>query len=45
MVIPYVVAGAVLLLFARWAWMRAARRAYDRDLDNRIRNRRDLRNL
>jgi hypothetical protein len=45
MVIPYVLAGAALLFFARAAWMKLSLRANERDLNRRIRNRSDLRLL
>ena len=45
MMIPWIVAGAALLLAARWAWLYLSRRANERELEHRIRNRRDLRNL
>lgn len=45
MLIPWILGGAVVVLFTRWAWLYFSRWANERDLEHRIRNRRDLRNL
>lgn len=45
MVIPYVVAGSLALLAARWVFLWKARREYDRRLEHRIKNRQDLHRL
>ncbi len=45
MVIPYIIAGAVAALVLRWLAVWARNRAYNLDMERRIRNRQDLHRL
>lgn len=43
MAIPYVIVGAIALLFARWIWIWRRRRSDDRAFGAAIKNRNDVR--